>query len=192
MLQNIREIGIFMIVAQAVVHFAPSKQYEKYIKSISGVIILVLFLKPFVQMAGGQWQLPSAVLERLEESVGLTDFSAAFAVTSEGVVEDAVVSQMEEEIAARLNRELVDDPCLVRQVTLTLTKAAEDSAKEGFSVLAVMGERTVNSGEIAVNEIVVGAPQTKEDEELEAYRLRFAGLLGLDEERVEVRWDGRD
>ena len=53
MLQTIREIGIFMIVAQAIVHFAPGKQYEKYVKSISGVIVLLLFLKPFVEMAGG-------------------------------------------------------------------------------------------------------------------------------------------
>lgn len=190
MMQTIREIGIFMIVVQAVVHFAPGKKYEKYIKSISGVIILALFLKPFVQMTGGQWQMPSTVLERLEEAVGPAGFSAASVVTSESVLEDAVVRQMEEEIANRLNRDLVGEPCLVRQVTLTLTKEAEGSAEGVFSVLAVMGERTADSGEIAVKEIRVGAPQAKEDEESEAYRLRFARLLGLEKERVEVRWDG--
>ena len=31
MLETIRQIGVFMIAAQAVVHFAPGRQYEKYI-----------------------------------------------------------------------------------------------------------------------------------------------------------------
>ena len=47
MLDTIREIGIFMIAAQAVVHFAPGRQYEKYIKSVSGIIILLLFCSLF-------------------------------------------------------------------------------------------------------------------------------------------------
>lgn len=193
MLQTIREIGIFMIVAQAIVHFAPGKQYEKYVKSISGVIILLLFLKPFVEMAGGQWQSPSAVFERLQESVGMPDFPAVSAVTTENTVEDAVVRQMEEEIAERLNRELAGDPCLVKQVELTLLTEAEHSGgEEAFFLIVVMGEQPAGSGEIVVDEITVGAPQAKEDETMEAYRLRFARLLGLEEDRVEVRWDGRD
>lgn len=193
MLQTIREIGVFMIMAQAIVHFAPGKQYEKYVKSISGVIILLLFLKPFVEMAGGQWQMPSAVFERLEESGGMPDFPAVSAVTGESVVEDAVVRQMEEEIADRLNRELLEDSCLVKQVELTLlTEEKSAGGEAAFSVMVVMGERPVGSGEIVVDEITVGASRRKEDETLEAYRLRFAGLLGWEEDRVEVRWDGRD
>lgn len=40
MLENIKEIGVFMIAAQAVIHFSPGRQYEKYIKLVSSVIIL--------------------------------------------------------------------------------------------------------------------------------------------------------
>ena len=40
MLKNIREIGIFMIAAQTVIHFAPGRQYEKYIKSVSGLSLI--------------------------------------------------------------------------------------------------------------------------------------------------------
>ncbi|MCX4338703.1 MAG: stage III sporulation protein AF [Lachnospiraceae bacterium] len=192
MLQTIREIGIFMIVAQAIVHFAPGKQYEKYVKSISGVIVLLLFLKPFVEMAGGQWQTPSAVFERLEESVGMSDFPAASGVTSESAVEAAVVRRMEEEIADRLNRDLAGDPCLVKQVELTLPEAECLGGEAVFSVMIVMGEQAAVGGEIMVEEITVGASRMKEDETLEAYRLRFAGLLEWEEDRVEVRWDGRD
>lgn len=191
MLQNIREIGIFIIAAQAVVHFAPGKQYEKYIKSISGVIILVLFLKPFVQLAGGQWQAPSAVLERLQEAGKLTEISVDPAA-ADGGVETAVTRRMEKEIADRLNRELAADTCLVKEVELSLKEGTEDSKEDAFyTVRIVMGERPAGREVIAVEEISVGEPETKEDAQ-EAYRQHFAELLSLEPERVEVRWDGRD
>lgn len=191
MLQNIREIGIFIIAAQAVVHFAPGKQYEKYIRSISGVIILVLFLKPFVQLAGGQWQAPSAVLERLQEAGKLSEISVDPAA-ADGGVETAVTGRMEKEIADRLNRELAADTCLVKEVELSLKEGTEDSKEDAFyTVTIVMGERPAGREVIAVEEISVGVPETKEDAQ-EAYRQHFAELLGLEPERVEVRWDGRN
>ena len=64
MLDTIREIGIFMIAAQAVVHFAPGRQYEKYIKSVSGIIILLLFLQPVLRFSGIVWEEPQALLEK--------------------------------------------------------------------------------------------------------------------------------
>lgn len=184
MLQNIREIGIFMILAQAVVHFSPGRQYEKYIKTISGVIILLLFLRPFLQMAGVQWQDPSTILDKMEESAGTQDFSALSSKTQANSVEDRVKSCMEEEIAARLNRELTGDPCSVKRVYLTLTEPS-------LSVEVVIGEKKNDDGRITVEEIVLDDRREGEKEELYSYRLLFAGLLELDEKRVEVRWDGR-
>lgn len=190
MLQNIREIGIFMILAQAVVHFAPGKQYGKYIKSISGVIILLLFLKPFVQLAGGEWQTPSDILDRVMEGVKLPELSA---LQQESGVEDAVKRRMEGEIETLLNQELAEDPCLVREVELSLTEGAELSGEEPFyTVEVVIGDRKAQGGGIAVEEITVGAGQEREEDVSEAYRLRFAEVLKMEKERVEVRWDGRD
>lgn len=190
MLQNIREIGLFMILAQAVVHFAPGKQYGKYIKSISSVIILLLFLKPFVQLAGGEWKAPSDILEKAGESVKLPDISA---LQPESGVEDAVKRRMEEEIETLLNRELAGDSCLVRRVELNLEEGAGLSGEEPFfTVEVVIGDRKAQGGEITVEEILVDAGQEREEEAPEAYRLRFAEILKMEKERVEVRWDGRN
>lgn len=190
MLQSIREIGIFMILAQAVVQFAPGRQYGKYIKSISGVIILLLFLKPFVQLAGGEWQAPADILERVKEGSGLPEFSAP---QQEEGVEDAVKRRMEGEIESLLNRELAEDPCQVRQVELNLTEGSELFGEEPFfTVNVVIGDRKAQDGEITVEEISIGTGQEREGETTEAYRLRFAEVLKMEKERVEVRRDGRD
>lgn len=190
MLQNIKEIGIFMILAQAVVHFAPGRQYEKYIKSISGVIILLLFLKPFVQMAGGQWQDPAASLAGVK-AAKMPELSAGPVNIPENGVEDAVVKHMEEEIAARLNRELKGEDCVVKQVRLIYADGTDTFGEEAsFSVVIVIGERGADERRITVEEIRAGEGKEQENEALEAYRQRFAGFLELDRERVEVRWDG--
>lgn len=190
MLQNIREIGLFMILAQAVVHFAPGRQYGKYIKSISSVIILLLFLKPFVQLAGGEWPAPSDILDRAAEDAKLPDFTS---MKPESGIEDAVKKRMEGEIETLLNRELEGNPCLVRRVELNLEEGEGLSGEEPFfTVEVVIGDRKAQGGEIAVEEISVGVGQEREEEAPEAYRLRFAGVLKMEKERVEVRWDGRN
>lgn len=191
MLQTIREIGIFMIIAQAVVHFAPGRQYEKYIKLISSVIILFLFLRPFGRTAGEQWRNPEAVWERWEKSVELAEFSADYAESAEGGVETAVVGRMEKEIRERLNRELAADPCRVKRVELFLKEGAEGAGEEAFFLVrAVMEKQPADGNSIGVEEITLNKPRTEEENMQEDYRLRIAGILGLEEGRVEVEWDG--
>lgn len=191
MLQTIREIGIFMIIAQAVVHFAPGRQYEKYIKLISSVIILFLFLRPFGRTAGEQWRSPEAVWERWEKSVELAELSADYAESAEGRVETAVVGRMEKEIRERLNRELAADPCRVKRVELFLKEGAEGAGEEAFFLVrAVMEKQPADGNSIGVEEITLNKPRTEEENIQEDYRLRIAGILGLEEGRVEVEWDG--
>ena len=47
MIEHIKQIGLFMIVTQTFIHVAAGKQYEKYVKIIAGVIVLLLFVRPF-------------------------------------------------------------------------------------------------------------------------------------------------
>lgn len=44
--QTICRVGIFMICAQAVIHFRPDQSYEKYLKLLVSVMILVQIFQP--------------------------------------------------------------------------------------------------------------------------------------------------
>lgn len=52
-LKAIAQVGIFIICAQAVIHFRPAESYEKYMKMLVSVMILVQVLGPFVGLFGG-------------------------------------------------------------------------------------------------------------------------------------------
>lgn len=195
MLKNIREIGIFMIAAQAVIHFAPGKQYEKYIKSVSGIIILLLFLNPFLQLSGAEWKGREAVLEKLEKLTDMPGFSAGEQDTAEeGVVNGTVVSRMEAEVKDILNRELNGDDFRVKRVSLRFVGNPAQGSELRLSQIEIGMVRASETGEerpIEVDRIVIGNTAYEEDKVVAQYRGRFAALLEIEEERVEVRLDGR-
>lgn len=190
MLDTIKQIGIFMIAAQAVVHFAPGKPYEKYIKSVAGIIILLLFLKPIWQLAGAEWEEPRALLEEWEEMTDVSDFSVEREM---GGVSEAVAARMETALAERLNSELAEEAYFVSRVSIRFIQ--EPGAKEGNllpEITVFMREREEESGRIGIEEIVIGqSRQTDTSALFLSYRSRFAALLEMEEERVEVRSDGR-
>lgn len=201
MLKSIREIGMFMIAAQAVIHFAPGKQYEKYIKSVSGIIILLLFLRPFLQISGAGWKEPEAVLEKFQELTDMPAFpeweegTKTWAVSETGAGTGGMaVRRMETEVQALLNRELEGEDYCVKRVVLRLE---EEPSQKGDVILSeveiTLAETAVQEeGRIGIEEIVIGdAPDSVDQNVFSAYRARFAALLGIEEERVEVRRDGR-
>ncbi|MDE5717862.1 MAG: stage III sporulation protein AF [Lachnospiraceae bacterium] len=191
MIDAVREIGIFMIAAQAAIHFAPGKQYERYIKSVSGMIILLLFLKPVLQLAGDVWEEPQILLEKWEEFTDMPDFSEG--VQTEGVTGE-VVSRMAAEIKERLNRELQEDTYFVSRVSVRFTRERDAETETLLPEVEIWMKGRAEeeeSGRIGIEEIVIGQPQEPvQDMSFSDYRMRFAALLGMEEERVEVRRDG--
>ncbi|MDE7428588.1 MAG: stage III sporulation protein AF [Lachnospiraceae bacterium] len=189
MLKTIREIGIFMIAAQAVAHFAPGVRYEKYINSISGVIILFLFLKPFLQLSGGKWEEPEQIFSKMAEWTEMPALPESMQIAS---ATDAVAAQMEEEIRKLLNQELTEENRYVKRVIVRLGEGQSLVQEEQLPFVEVLIGQKEEKGLIVVEEITIGEtadPQKTEEEQ--AYRQRFAGLLGIPEGNVEVRMDGR-
>ncbi len=198
MLDSIREIGIFMIAAQAVVHFVPGKQYEKYIKSVAGIVILLLFLRPFFQLSGTEWREPEEILEKLTDMPAFPGGEADTGKVPPGQMDagpgSAAVSRMEAEVRTFLNRELDGEDYRVKRVSIQLT---EDPLQEGERILSAvkitMTKRTETEEgrQIGIDEIVIGdAPDAEAENALSGYRRRFAALLGIEEKRVEVGEDG--
>lgn len=54
--KGICQIGVFMICAQTFVHFCPKGAYEKYLKMLVSIMILVQILSPLSAILGGKGQ----------------------------------------------------------------------------------------------------------------------------------------
>lgn len=49
----IGQVGIFLICAQTLVHFRPRESYEKYLKFLLSVMLLIQLLQPLLTVLGG-------------------------------------------------------------------------------------------------------------------------------------------
>lgn len=129
----IKKIGIFMIAAQAVIHFAPEIKYAKYMKLIVGIMILLQFLSPVYRIVGGmeaEWSTQLSDMEREMEkdmqTAGLSeDFADSYSLA------DTVVKSMEQEIKFRLNNNLMSGSLsgkyVVTSVTVSLERVDENN-----------------------------------------------------------------
>lgn len=53
--ETIRRVGLFLVVAQMIVHLSPEKRYEKYIRLIAGVIVLTMLIGPLREAPEDLW-----------------------------------------------------------------------------------------------------------------------------------------
>ena len=53
MLKVIKEIGIFIVIAQAILYLVPGENYVKYVKVIIGIIIIAQIARPFMELGAG-------------------------------------------------------------------------------------------------------------------------------------------
>lgn len=79
LLGSIRQMGVFMICAQALIHFKPKGSYEKYMKLLVSAMILVQILSPVAALLSGKEG------QSLEERIAF--YSASF---EQGLGEAAV------------------------------------------------------------------------------------------------------
>ncbi|MCM1175079.1 MAG: stage III sporulation protein AF [Blautia sp.] len=103
----IKRIGIFMIAAQAVIHFTPGQKYEKYVKLLVGMMILLQFAAPLhgiFQEAGTDWDIKLSEMARTLETASSFDETAG----SVSVME-SVMKSLENEIKSRLNSEISEE-----------------------------------------------------------------------------------
>lgn len=170
MLESIRQIGVFMIVAQTVMHFAANGQYEKYMKIIAGVIVLLLFIRPFISGSDGQvmkWQEEiTHIMEQIEARSG--DFGNM--AYEGGSTEALVIRQIEEEITRRLNEAAVGHGCRVVKTSIELT-----GQEKGDSVIGEAG-----AGEYVFDRVRVTIRNQSEQFETGAGHAAQTERLGTD------------
>lgn len=115
--QTICRVGIFMICAQAIIHFRPRETYEKYLKLLVSVMILIqLFLPVGSLLMGGGMEQTLEGLElfriRLEQELE--------AAAQEAAAADELLERMTlEEVRRRMeeqNKQDEEEPLKTKEV----------------------------------------------------------------------------
>lgn len=200
--ESIRNVGIFMIAAQAVMHFAPGKRYEKYIKLIAGVMVLLMFIHPFVGITvdfESEWE---SGMNQVIQQLGEQSETYRFQNQSENPgVWNTTLQQIEEQAKTQLNLLLEKEPYRVEEVQICLQEIQNTGSDNyGWAVehICIVMERKEQlpeegSGEAVVSPVKIeeigitaDAGQKEQKSEGNAYTALCADALGIEEGRVEV------
>lgn len=144
--QTICRVGIFMICAQAMIHFRPQEAYEKYLKLLVSIMVLIqLFLPLGSFLLGGGGQQAADLLERfkgeLEQSMADAQRKAAEA--------DAVLERMTlEELRRQLEEQGGKDA--KKEGEIGITEGQPEGKKDGGTETAEEGSRTPKTGAVEI------------------------------------------
>lgn len=163
MTEIIRETGIFIIVAEAMVCLAPSEVYKKYIRLIVGMVLVVRLALPVLSMISGSGGLPGF------EEIPVYEMKTEF-LTGEKQ-EDPVQRQMEKEIMQRLGQ--------MKEVQILDVKLKE--REDGSMYLFVVLGQEEKESTLEENGVIAG-----KEEWLQQKKQYIAERLQMDMSDMEV------
>lgn len=132
MLKEIGRVAVFIICAQTLLHFRAKESYEKYIKLLISMMVLLLLLKPFFNGGYGKEE------DLLEELV----------VGYERLLEKGTLLTLEQEDVETVAMNMVND--------VILTEELQNSEESQMSEIKMMEEKEEAPNTIHVEIIQIG------------------------------------
>lgn len=182
MIEMIKEMGIFIVVAQALLYFVPGNSYVKYVKVVIGIAMIAKIAEAVVLPFSG-----NAAGDRLDEMLDQSfTFMEASEESMEGKADEenkaAILKGLNEEIRLRLN-EAPSYGFVVEEVSLKENPSGE---LQGISVTVSESGR---SPEIKIEKIPAeAAGEDKETSQTEEkLKKRYGDILGIPPEQIEIR-----
>ncbi len=181
MVGAIKEICIFIIIAQAVLFFVPGKAYAKYVRILVGIIMILRMTEPVFSVVldeERQREIRSRV-QMLENEI-----EAESENLNVGENEAGIYESIEQELKSRLvhcegDYEVVD----VRFSDEVYAKA-EYSGNEEI-IITVSGKSVSSDDEIRIEPVCIGK---KEETDLKEEDLKsmYSDYIGVDADRIRV------
>lgn len=181
MIELIREIGIFIVIAQAVLYFVPGETYAKYVKVIIGILMIAKTMQPVLAFAtGDEWE---EILERPIDFAQTQEFETG--EFKAGSNEETILAEIEKELKNRLN----ENPAEGYLVEAVSVKENSRGDMEGITITVLRPEDR-RGKEIKINKVTVDETETyltdsakQEQDRLKEY---YGNLLALPASQIEI------
>lgn len=145
LLSSIRQMGVFMICAQALIHFKPKGSYEKYLKLLVSAMILAQLLSPIASLLSGKDGMS------LEERVSL--YSDSFdRGLGETTMQEYRIEQLRQSLLEAQLETLDIPPQEAEQETAAGGGESEAPHKEA-------GDKEAGEIDIQIDPVVIETPQ---------------------------------
>lgn len=199
-----KRASIFMILAQTIIYFRPQESYEKYLRFLIHLLLIVVLFFPVVDLldhsAGSRMQSSLAAYTRQMEQL----MNGVESIEIEGFVqEDSYISTLQSEVKIRLNNYSEQTGYIVKSVEIKGIGQMQEMDSGSEVKLYI----TVTTGSDAVSTIKVdkvkwtGNTVEKEEkdkksriptEQEQRLKAQYAQILGMEQSNLEVLTDEVD
>ncbi|MGN0376523.1 MAG: stage III sporulation protein AF [Suilimivivens sp.] len=185
MIEIIKEAGIFIVVAQAVLYLVPGEIYEKYVKVIIGIVMVAKLIQPVLTLFSDE-VTEDSFEKILEQSENLFDVAMQETEESESwISKTTILKGTEEELKKRLNEKPLEG-YLVEEVLISQEEEDEISS----IIITVSKAGTDKNSEIEIEKITVDEKTETSNEmekEEEALKKYYGQVLFMEPQQIEIR-----
>lgn len=185
MIGVVKEICIFMIIAQAVLFFVPGSSYEKYVRILVGIIMIMRFMEPVVSLFTEE-----EIKQEIENQMALLNrqmegINEIYGENAEGIKDSRteIYESMEEEMKKQL-------AACESDYDIVSVKFVEDMAQgkgmDGEAKIIVTVSKEQPKTDVIYVEPVKVLESEREKTADESLRKMYANRLGIDAKRLEV------
>ncbi len=188
--QTVKQIGIFMICSQAILHFKPSEKYEKYLKLLISVMVLAQILVPVVQFfTRGSSEFFYGRVESIRAEISREMEQLEIENT---INEESVLREVENEIKSKINKIASENDLKVCYVQ------AQSVDFPGKLIIYVQEKQKMQDVEIHIDQISTDSEfsisetnmqvELQKEEKTQVLCKEISKELGIQEEEIEVLW----
>ena len=125
MLSIVKEVGIFVVIAQAILYFVPSENYAKYVKVLIGIMMVAKLISPvFLILSGDE------ITERTYKGEAFWDSMEKTKIKEmEGMAEEKIYENIGKEIKEKLQKNPIDG--------FTVEDVRIEETKEGIGRITI-------------------------------------------------------
>lgn len=186
MVHIIKEICIFMIIAQTVLFFVPGNSYDKYVRILVGIIMILRFVEPLLELFaedGVKLEIKNQTALLEKQMAGIKDIYGE----SGGEIKDSeteVYKNMEEEMKRRLSEDESSYDVVDVRFSENVRQGKEGDGQADI-IITVSEKQTGDKENIQVEQIKIGENEGEKAAD-EGLKRIYADRLGVDEERLEI------
>lgn len=184
-----KRASIFMILSQALIHFRPNPSYEKYFKFLAGIMTVVIFVIPFMEL------LRSGMMEKyqacVDEYTAYLEEVSSRQLTVEMTPSQSYLRMMEEEIKKKLNNDTIIEGYEAKRVELLGISGDGEIAEEDCRIKIYVSSIDTEISPIRIDKIGLQDDNGRQENAGgsgagKEFTQRAAQILGMEEDRVEV------
>lgn len=190
LLGTIRQIGIFMICAQAVLHFKPAAKYEKYLKLLISVMVLVQLLNPLLRFFSSEGE--AFFNWRIQEIGADMEKEMSQLQIENSIHEETILKETENKVKTQIGKIASENDLSVCSIQLNTQDIPAKwivyvKDQEKASDINIHIERISTAPEVSAFERVE-EEDTERNNKLQSLLYGVEQELGIRREEIEVVW----